>query len=178
MRLFIAINFTQQERDALTAGAELLRRNSSSGTFTKEDNFHITLVFLGEQPEHKLKAIRQAINASAGAAFDLSVGGLGKFRRQGGDIYWIGVEKVPELMALADRLQKNLLTAGFDIEDRPYKPHLTLGRQVVLNGSVKNEDMPSFVTHAHRVSLMLSERTRNGMKYTEIYGKELASEQI
>ena len=178
MRLFIAINFTPDERAALSDGAALLRQCSSSGTFTKEDNFHITLVFLGEQPEHKLRAIRQAIASSAGAPFDFRVGGLGKFRRQGGDIYWLGVEKRPELMALAAGLQKNLLASGFDIDARPYKPHLTLGRQVVLARPVKTGDMPSFTCHVHRVSLMLSERTRDGMRYTELYGKELADEKL
>ena len=173
MRLFIAINFTDENRRILADAAELLRSNSRSGTFTREENFHLTLAFLGEVEPYNVKKLRQIMAAAADEAFDFEIGGLGKFKRTGGDIYWLGVERKPELMTLAKNLQDNLRAGGFDIEDRAFKPHLTLGRQVILNCDPKSLDMPTIKCHAGRISLMQSERVRGVLTYTEIYGKEL-----
>ena len=173
MRLFIAVNFTDDIRRELTGAAELLRANSRGGTFTREENFHLTLAFLGEVQPYDVKKLRQIIAASVGEAFDFGIGGLGRFKRSGGDIYWLGIERVPELMELAKRLQNGLRAGGFDIEDRAFKPHLTLGRQVTLNCDPKSLDMPELTCHAGRISLMQSERIRGVLTYTEIYGKEL-----
>ena len=176
MRLFIAINFTDENRRILADTAELLRANSRGGTFTREENFHITLAFLGEVQPFEVKKIRQVMAASAGPAFDFEIGGLGRFKRTGGDIYWLGIERVPELFDLAEKLQTGLRAAGFDIEDRAFKPHLTLGRQVILNCDPKTLDTPVLSCHAGRISLMQSQRIRGVLTYTEIYGKELKAD--
>ena len=93
--------------------------------------------------------------------------------RTGGDIYWLGVEKKSELYSLADNLKQGLKDNGFSIDDKPFKPHLTLGREVILNRDPKSLTMPELSCHVSRISLMKSERIRGVLTYTEIYGKEL-----
>lgn len=176
MRLFIAINFSDKNLGILSDAAGILRENSSKGNFTRTENFHLTFAFLGEVPEAKVSGVRRAINQAVNgiAPFDFSIGGLGRFKRTGGDIYWLGVEKKRELFALANNLKQTLKDNGYTIDDKPFKPHLTLGREVILNCDPKNITMPNLTCHAGRISLMKSERIRGVLTYTEIYGKELS----
>ena len=97
-------------------------------------------------------------------------GAAERFRRDGGDIYWQSVTASDELTGLYRRLYDGLKAAGFKLESRNYKPHLTLGRQVVLTDEPKLETTEVSV---HRISLMLSQRIDGKLKYTELYGKEL-----
>lgn len=175
MRLFIAINFTDENLGILSDAADILRENSSKGNFTRTENFHLTLAFLGEVPEARVSGVRRVMKVAAKgiAPFDFSIGGLGRFKRTGGDIYWLGVEKKRELFTLADNLKQGLRDNGFTIDDKPFKPHLTLGREVILNCEPKSLAMRSLTCHADRISLMKSERIRGILTYTEIYGKEL-----
>ncbi|MBE6948704.1 MAG: RNA 2',3'-cyclic phosphodiesterase [Ruminococcaceae bacterium] len=175
MRLFIAINFTDENLDILTHAADILRENSSKGNFTRTKNFHLTLAFLGEVPETKVSGVRRVINEAVKgiAPFDFSIGGLGRFKRTGGDIYWLGVERKRELFALADNLKRGLKDNGYTIDDKPFKPHLTLGREMILDCDPKALTMPELNCHVSRISLMKSERIRGILTYTEIFGKEL-----
>lgn len=176
MRLFIAINFQKNELDTLSDAADMLWENSVKGNFTRTENFHITLAFLGEIPEARVREIRGIINEATKdiKPFEFKIGGLGRFRRNGGDIYWLGVEKKRELTELADRLCQKLRSSGFIIEDRAFKPHLTLGREVVLSCKPNSLTMPELFCPVSRVSLMSSQRIRGILTYTEIYGKELS----
>ncbi len=175
MRLFIAINFSDKNLGILSDAAGILRENSDKGNFTRTENFHLTLAFLGEVPEARVSGVRRAINQAAEgiAPFDFNIGGLGRFKRTGGDIYWLGVEKKRELFTIADNLKQGLKDSGYSIDDKPFKPHLTLGREVILNCDPKSLTMPELSCHVSRISLMKSERIRGVLTYTEIYGKEL-----
>ena len=59
---------------------------------------------------------------------------------------------------------------SFPVEKRPFKPHLTLGRQVVLQG--RPEEFPPVKMEVDRISLMKSERLAGTLTYTEVYAKE------
>lgn len=50
MRLFIAINFPPEPVAAFVRAQDALRRASPSASFSRRENLHLTLAFLGEQP--------------------------------------------------------------------------------------------------------------------------------
>ena len=104
MRLFIAIEFSETEKAALMQSAEVLRASCARGNFSLRENYHLTLRFLGEVPPAKVKRITAAMDECRAAAFDVTVGRLGRFRRDGGDIFW---REVTAPRALAD-LQREL----------------------------------------------------------------------
>lgn len=170
MRLFIAINFPENTKDLLCRNISRLKTAAKQGRFTHRDNLHLTLVFLGEVEARRLEDIRRVMDSVSLPPFELSIGSGGRFRRDGGDIYWQSVTASDELTGLYRRLYDGLKAAGFKLESRNYKPHLTLGRQVVLTDEPKLEIMEVSV---HRISLMLSQRIDGKLKYTELYGKEL-----
>ncbi len=175
MRLFIAINFTDEIKNRLQGAIEALKSGSVQGNFTRRENLHLTVVFIGETTQ--ADKIITAINEVQTKPFPLKIGGLGKFRRDGGDIYWIGVEKSDALLQTYRQLYSQLTEAGFRLENREYKPHLTLGREVL---PAKNFDQASFDRSVGTmemcvpaISLMKSERINGTLIYTEIYRKTL-----
>lgn len=178
MRLFIAINLTDDIKDYLMSAIQELKKEAYKGNFTHRENLHLTLVFLGELSTEKTGVIKSAMNRIHGDPFRLSLSDFGKFKRNSGDIHWAGVDKSEALLAIQQQLTTELKIAGFTLEDREYTPHLTLGREVRLSdpsGTIY-ESLPAAKQEmtVSRISLMKSERINEKLVYSEIYGKELS----
>lgn len=163
MRLFIAINFTRGMKHALMAGVSSLRAQSHGGSFTREENLHLTLAFIGES--ERAEDISRVIEKCACPPFGISLGGSGRF----GDLWWAGLAPCPQLDALAKALRTELKLAGFEPDEKPFRAHITLARRLRPSGNV-NLSLPPCSMTVHRVSLMKSERINGHMKYTEVYG--------
>lgn len=174
MRLFIAINFHNEIKDTLCNIMQDLRTRSVRGNFTRRDNLHLTLVFIGETTN--LDAIKNVMDKVDIPSFDLHLGGIGKFHRSGGDIYWVGVEKNEILYELYHFLYAQFTKEGFQLENREYKPHLTLGREAVLKDN-ESIEVPNMNMMVKKISLMKSERVNGQLIYTEIYAKELRKDE-
>jgi 2'-5' RNA ligase len=169
MRLFIAIHFSPGVREVLLSAIDSLRAQAVSGNFTRPENLHLTLAFIGESNDPDSAA--EAIDAAAVPPFFLAVRGFGHF----GDLWWVGIEKNPALTGLAESLQESLRRHGFEVDKRPFRPHITLARQVELRGAPQL-CIPRTGMTVSRISLMKSERIRGKLTYTEIYGRELKPE--
>lgn len=165
MRLFAAIQFSPAVRASLLEAAAALQRQGS-GRFTRPENFHLTLAFIGET--ENLAEAKVALDAACtGGPVSLTLGGLGHF----GDLWWTGIRENPRLAALALGVQQALRDQGFSIEKRPWKPHVTLVRQ--WRGSYPRLTVREVSMRAERVSLMKSERIHGKLTYTEIYSVRL-----
>jgi len=166
MRLFIAINFTDETKTKLLKVIDSLKAISRKGNFTKRENLHLTLVFLGECPPQKVSAIKQVIESVSFTPFTICFDIIGKFTRDGGDIYWIGVQRNDILQSLQKDLNDRLLGKGFEIERREYKPHITLGREVVV-GSAPLQVEP-FTQEVSGIDLMKSDRVNGVLVYSRL----------
>ena len=169
MRLFVAINLSDEIKAALLAAIARLERSAKSGRYTDERNLHLTLAFIGET--HRVDAAKAVLDSLDFKRFDITLSGSGRFRRNGGDIYWAGIERNNPLERLASALSGALRRADFDIEIREFKAHITLGREIMADGVI-GLDIPKTTMCVGRISLMKSERINGGMVYTEIYGKD------
>lgn len=167
MRLFIAVHFSDEIRQNLLDAISSLRAQAVSANFTRPENLHLTLAFIGETGN--TAAVRRVIDAVTAEPFPLTVGGSGRF----GDLWWAGVDKNPSLQKLADGLRDGLSEAGFDIDRRAFKPHITLARQLVSDSPVQLT-VPRATMTVSRVSLMKSERVNGKLVYTELYGRQLS----
>lgn len=178
MRLFTAVLFDEEVKDSLCDIMDKLRLLTLKGSFTLRENLHLTLNFIGEtdKPELVKQAMRKAVSVSDNA-FDLTFSGFGKFRRKDGDICFVGVEKNENLYRLQKELAIQLNDAGFILEDREYKPHLTLARRVKYNDKFDEKDfkamIPKMVQHVRKISLMKSENIKGKLTYTEIFYVDL-----
>lgn len=175
MRLFLAILFEEPVKDRLCEAMELIRRSTRTSRLTRRENLHLTLVFLGELRE--AGKVREAMEEIRTSPFPLEIRGLGRFQRDGGDLYWAGIEPSLPLQNLYLELKNALASKGIAVEDRPYRPHLTLARQAVEKPetsfyTLKNRLEP-VKTKAAAVSLMKSERIEGRLVYTELCRKEL-----
>jgi len=166
MRLFVAIHFSPEVRRVLLDAMDEIRRNARQANVTRPENLHLTLAFIGETTD--IRGAREAIDGIAGPTFGLVVGGAGHF----GDILWAGIAENPALAALAESVQNALRARGFSIERRPWRPHITLARQVRSDGPLKLS-IPETAMTVGRVSLMKSERINGRLTYTEVCGKDL-----
>lgn len=180
MRLFTAILFEDDIKSNLHQIAEHLRGEAKGGSFTTQDNLHLTVNFIGETKriDEVKAAMNQAVQKAHAGRFMLHIQGFGIFKRREGDICWVGVEKEDTLWRLQKQLVKELKEAGFyDIDDMEYTPHLTLGRRVKLaEGFHVKEIEPCIIPmqmEVKRLSLMKSERIEGKLVYTEIYHVEL-----
>ena len=129
MRLFIAITLNQEAKTAIGKVLKALRPHALRGRFTTEDNLHFTLAFLGETDRSEV--VQAVMDEVSAAPFTLTLGGLGRFPRPGGDILWLGAE-AQALTGIVNQLNTALLARGFSVEKRPFKPHLTLGRELTF----------------------------------------------
>ena len=163
MRLFIAINFDDAFLDALVSMQEDLKSAGAIGNFTKRENLHMTLAFIGDygNPE-------DVIDAMATARFrplDIRLEGVQQFR----EMYFAKTADNQGLDAYVRRLRRSLADSNIPFDRKKFSPHITLIRKVsYLNGVPAIPDLPEADTRIESVSLMRSERGRNGMIYTEI----------
>lgn len=92
------------------------------------ENFHMTLVFLGEHPEPVLQAAHEGFEALRMPRFALSLQGLGLFGGEKPRVAWAGVSPSEPLMRLQAKLEQAARRAGITVDSRRFVPHVTLGR--------------------------------------------------
>jgi len=130
-RLFFALWPAPELAEALHRQAVALAR-ACGGRAPTRDNLHLTLAFLGDQPDSALEALAGCGVAAAapGAPFSFTLDTLGYWKRN--QLLWAGCSAVPEaLTTLAATLQAGLVVAGFPLERRAFAPHVTLVRHAV-----------------------------------------------
>ena len=130
MRLFFALCFAPEACRAIREVQRRLRALAGPGNYTRPENLHLTLAFLGEQPPEGLSAARRALAKAAAPPLSLTFDRLGRFRQEGEALWWIGLSETPALTALYTSLWDALEREGFPRERRPFRPHLTLARRL------------------------------------------------
>jgi RNA 2',3'-cyclic 3'-phosphodiesterase len=131
MRLFIAMNFPEELRARWAAQGESLRAIAPQARWEPTAHMHLTLAFLGEQPEGILGSLKIALDGITAAASRLSlemhgVGAFPNWRRP--RVVWLGVVPAPALLTLAQSVAIACRALGIPGEDRPFHPHITLAR--------------------------------------------------
>lgn len=132
MRAFIAVDLDEAIKSELSALIRTAARSRAEVRWVKLQGMHLTLKFLGEvNAESDVPRLEKAIRAAVQGTerFELTLYGTGAFpdlRRP--RVLWVGVKPCPPLEFLQVRLESFLEQEGFPREERPFKPHLTLGR--------------------------------------------------
>ena len=178
MRLFIAVNFDAVIKSRLLAIQEKIKKQAVRGSFTKPENLHLTLVFIGETVAGLIPEITAIIQNALAAgpvpnAFSVTFTRTGCFRHGGRELWWIGADGDADglrvLTELRRRIACGLETAGIPFDKKAFKAHITLGREIQASIPVilPEEKVNIPVT---RVSLMESARFKGVLTYTEVAG--------
>lgn len=170
MRLFIAINFDENTKKNMIAVQQRLKA-LGQGSFSRPENLHLTLAFLGEVAPERVAVIRNLMDEINVPSLHLVFDHVGYFQRNDGDIWWIGPEHNQGLFTMQKELHRRLTDAGFRLDNRRYSPHITLARRVTLKREPDKNALlgAPFITNVDTVSLMLSERVNGKLTYTELY---------
>lgn len=180
MRIFIAIDFEKELKSYLQEKQNEVRSYCSKGNFSNQENFHLTIKFIGEVGKAQISSIQKAMDdvAEACEEFELELSKLGSFKRQNEHIIWIGLEgELSKLNHLYESIQLELSKIGIPKENKPLKPHITLGRRVQVKedfDKITNKiiiDKNTILVKS--IVLMKSTRINGKLTYLPIYEKRL-----
>lgn len=181
IRVFFAIEFNDQVKQYLYGIQQQIMQHSLKGNFTHIENFHLTLKFIGEVEPEKITNLQKAVDETAvmHKCFDLNFGGIGCFSRGDKKIIWLGLERNIELKQLYQKLAEVLQKYGYSNDEDEYRPHITLGREVILKADLnKLKEVISIKPIkiiAESISLMESTRVDGKLTYVPLYIKKLAN---
>ncbi len=133
MRAFIAIDLPGPLHAALAQAQQAFRNACPDARWTRPEGIHLTLKFLGEVSDAKLREVVEGLSGIGSfQTFPVEVKGFGFFpQAQRPRVFWVGVEAPPALAELAARVEREMEKVGFRREQRPFTPHLTLARFAV-----------------------------------------------
>jgi 2'-5' RNA ligase len=136
MRLFIAVEMNASVEAAAREVIDELRARAArlapraKITWSNPERIHVTVRFIGEADETKAYAIRSALGPTIDTpVFDVAVEGVGAFPPKGPPrVIWAGLSEGRDGLLEVERAVAGCLDTLAPAEDRPYSPHLTLGR--------------------------------------------------
>lgn len=188
-RTFIALEMNEAQQRHL---AEVIRRMSArlpGARWVNPAGIHLTLAFLGEMTDEQLGGVRHAVESAARQSKPFSyrlsrIGSFGSPRQP--RVIWMGIdEPTGALSHLHRALTRELDRRGFEVDKRPFSPHLTLARvrdplsadelqqlQTILTG--KQEGFVAVDAYpVEHLYMMKSELSREGARYTCMQSYEL-----
>ncbi|MDA8242082.1 MAG: RNA 2',3'-cyclic phosphodiesterase [Nitrospiraceae bacterium] len=131
LRCFIAVALPAAVKQSV---GKMIRGLSETGADVKwvpEQNLHLTLKFLGATGEEKIEEMSGALRKklSPYRPFYITIGGVGSF--PGGRhprVIWVGMQDYAPLEDIYREVEGVMTQLGYPQEDRPFSPHLTIGR--------------------------------------------------
>jgi len=179
IRTFIAIQMPAEIRRKLAGIGEELKKSGADAKWVPEENFHITLKFLGNVTAERVTAVSEVVRSvvERTEAFDLVLSGVGAFPRLSRpSVVWVGISDGSDRIAsLAEKIDIELGRLGFECENRPFSGHVTVARIRTpknlerLKGMIENlqgQHIGAFGVES--IAIMKSELRRTGPIYTAI----------
>jgi 2'-5' RNA ligase len=131
MRLFIATKFPAVVLRDLNDRVTKLRPRLPAASWVREEAQHLTLAFLGEQPEAHVESVVPALQSMLGAkpSFEARLHGSGFFPNpRHARVGWIGLRPEDRFIDLARSVREIVTQHGVTLDSVEFKPHLTLMR--------------------------------------------------
>ena len=177
MRLFISADFDHETKDKMSEVIDILKPKSK-GNFTKYENLHLTLIFIGETDlktaDKIIKIMKESITKEP---TNMNFTKVGRFKRGSESLVWAGGDssKLTEIHKNLSAIFKN---NGIEADLKKFVPHVTLGRRVQFKLPIQSErDADEFLqsiscrfeARIQRISLMKSDLTPAGPIYEELF---------
>lgn len=183
LRCFVAIEIPPPIKSLLAQLQQGLRAEGGGKVkWVEVGGIHLTLKFLGNVVSEKVPAIIHALSSVGQSAtpFSLALGEMGVFpnpRRT--QVIWVGLKgDLGSLQELAQGVERALSPLGFPAENRPFTPHLTLGRvredaspgerTRLGEKAMATRTAPAPPFEVSRFNLMRSQLTPQGAIYTPL----------
>lgn len=129
MRLFVAIPMPDSTTRELGETVARMRKRPGADElrWSPPESWHITLQFLGNAGAEELACLLEQLRGIRAQPVKIEPEKIAAFGRTG--ILHAGVKATPELLNLEKRVAAATAQCGFEREDRPYRPHITLARR-------------------------------------------------
>ena len=161
-RLFLAIWPEEVQVDQLFA---LQGKYTAWGRQVIPENFHVTLLFLGEVDDDALQCLIQNISSVTFEPFRISLEKLGYFDKT--KIFWVGPNETPiELESLFKKLRNCAIRCGFSKLTKRYAPHVTLLRKAEV--PITDPNFTAIEWQVNDFHLVESHMDRDGAHYATI----------
>lgn len=92
------------------------------------ETWHLTLAFLGDQPEAVLEHLHERLSDLTFEPFDMRIRGIDIFGGRTPSVLFAGVERSDPLVALRRKLRAAVRAAGIELPRERFRPHVTLAR--------------------------------------------------
>jgi 2'-5' RNA ligase len=173
IRCFIALELSREAINEVEEIQKLVKKkNFFFGKFTEPENLHLTIKFLGEISEERIKEVQENLRRIKLNSFEASLGEIGCFSEKIVRILWIKLLG-KEIWELQKEIDKSLEGVGFKPEER-FMSHITIARiKKVIN---KKEFLDYIKSLKHRkvrfkikeFCLKKSELMSDGPVYTDV----------
>jgi len=191
LRAFIAVEIPPGIHQAIENQTALIRAalDASLVRWVPSENIHLTLKFLGDVSPANVELLEQmlSVEVSQHRAFEIGFGGLGAFPNpKRPRVIWIGIQAPAGLEALQHGIEAATATLGYPDEQRPFSPHLTIGRvkqnintagmQQIRTVLEKAEVGSLGISRVSAVHLFKSDLKPTGAVYTRLFSAPLGKE--
>jgi 2'-5' RNA ligase len=188
LRAFIAIEIPGEIKKTIAARLVDLQKSSGHAVrWVAPENLHLTLKFLGEISPASVELLCQALQTECDqhAHFEITVSGLGGFPSlHRPRSLWFGLEAPPRLNHLQYKLEAATARLGYATEDKPFSPHLTIGRireqassaeLQLLNSALQKLQVGQLGSFSvQSVQLFKSDLHPDGPVYTSLFAARLS----
>ena len=161
MRLFIAIQLSDEMKKALVACMHDLKKQGVEGNYVPAQNLHLTLAFIGEYDDPA--GVKRVLESVPLPPFRLSLSEKGNF----GNLLWAGVKGNQKLKTYVKDLREALKEADIPFDHDKFVPHITLIRKVSAKKPYQVH-LPRAEMTVENVSLMKSETKNGKVVYQEL----------
>lgn len=168
MRLFIAINLSKEIKDYLF-DLQKEFRDYGKINFIHKKNLHLTLKFLGNVDNNKLKEIKEKLNKVESNHFEISLNSLGIFPNKDFiRILWIDLSPKNKVIELAQKIDQELIQFP---NDHNFSDHITLGRVKLIKDKEEflkklSLKLNPLMFKVNSFELMKSDLSKDGPEYT------------
>lgn len=142
MRYFIAVPIPNLIKDQLSEMCGQLKEELLFRKWVYAEDYHITLTYLGACSIEKIEQVKQRLShvVQSQETFFMAIGSLGYFGQINSPrILWADVDgDRANLTQLQHEVEKGMAEIGFHIENRSYRPHVTLAKN--FKGIVFNSE--------------------------------------
>ena len=189
VRVFVSVGLSDEAREQLLDAVNRIRGEVPDGIqWADPSGMHLTLKFLGNIPSSRVALLGECVDQFSGvhSPFSLTLSGLGVFsNRRAPRVLWAGVDGNLEALAQLQLGAEDAITSlGYPPEERPFRPHVTLGRprrtisdgERTRIGSVVSALEPPYPVswEVESVDVMRSELHPSGARYTVLRSSPLS----
>ena len=173
MRIFIGIPVDSGLKEMLIQKQELIKPYLERYRMTDQNNFHMTLVFIGDMNEEQINLLDHSLKNAVRDHhhFSITIDQLGYFKKFNDMIMWAGTSrKFILLQELFETILSTVKRCQLPVANKTLQPHITLFRRAISSdiSKIMNIQIPSYSLLVDQVHLYLSLQIDGQLPYTPI----------